>query len=176
MRVVRVALTMRRKDANVSWKALIIQVDSLSVIPKETTKDGTAEKTAVLLKASRNCAMQKIIKRAYRLVTDIFGVSPSFARVLVVERGGDFILTSNKKVQSSKLSKGQKLLRKVVWARGFQALIMAWPKMNSWTEKLGRNVRPLCGLGLSQGWVTIKAKPRTPDWRPAANGPNNADY
>lgn len=53
-------------EAKVSWNALMIQVDWLSVMPSEFSRDGMAEKRAELLNASRNWAKQKIMRRRYR--------------------------------------------------------------------------------------------------------------
>ena len=55
-------LTMSRNDANVSWYALMIHVDSDSFMSRDVTRDGIAENSAELLKASRNCARQKMIR------------------------------------------------------------------------------------------------------------------
>jgi hypothetical protein len=52
--------TIKREEAKVSWNALMIQTDSLSVIPIDFSKAGMAEKSAELLNASRNCARQNI--------------------------------------------------------------------------------------------------------------------
>lgn len=71
-------LTISRKDANVSWNALMIHVDSASDIPSEITNEGMAEKSAELLKASRNCARQKMSKSTYRRAGEYFcGTRPS---------------------------------------------------------------------------------------------------
>ena len=61
---------MRRKDANVSWKALMIHVDSDSVNPRSRTREGMAENSAELLNASRNCAKQNTSSRKYRRATE----------------------------------------------------------------------------------------------------------
>lgn len=61
---------MSKKDANVSWKALIIQVDSLSVMLKSSMSDGMAENRAELLNASRNWARQKMKRRTYFLAAE----------------------------------------------------------------------------------------------------------
>ena len=54
---------MSKKDANVSWNALMIQVDSLPVILRSMMRDGIAENNAELLNASRNCARQNTKSR-----------------------------------------------------------------------------------------------------------------
>src|ERR1700722_12689063 len=56
--------TMRRNDANVRVNALIIQEDSAAVISSEITNDGIAEKRAVILNASINCARQNTVSNA----------------------------------------------------------------------------------------------------------------
>jgi len=58
------APTMRRNDANVRVNVLIIQEDSAAVISSEITNDGIAEKRAVILNASINCARQNIASNA----------------------------------------------------------------------------------------------------------------
>jgi hypothetical protein len=55
---------MRRNDANVRVNALIIQEDSAAVISSDITNDGIAEKRAVILNASINCARQNIASNA----------------------------------------------------------------------------------------------------------------
>ncbi|KAJ8457453.1 hypothetical protein ONZ51_g11523 [Trametes cubensis] len=60
------ALTIKRNDANVSWNALMIHVDSASDMSNAVTRDGIAEKSAVLLNTSRNRARQKLMSSAYR--------------------------------------------------------------------------------------------------------------
>ena len=59
-------LTMSRNDANVSWYALMIHVDSPSDMSMDFTIAGIAENRAELLKASRNCAKQKVTSKVYR--------------------------------------------------------------------------------------------------------------
>ena len=52
---------MSKNDANVSWNALMIHVDSDSFMSRDVTRDGIAENRAELLNASRNCARQKMM-------------------------------------------------------------------------------------------------------------------
>ena len=57
---------MSRNEANVSWNALMIHVDWLSVMLRAITNRGIAENNAELLTASKNCAKQKMRSKTYR--------------------------------------------------------------------------------------------------------------
>ena len=71
-------LTIRRNDANVSWNALMIHVDSASDMSRSRTRTGMAEKSAELLNASRNCARQNMSSSKYlRAVEYCCGTRPS---------------------------------------------------------------------------------------------------
>lgn len=68
----------------------MIHVDSASDIPSEITNEGIAEKSAELLKASRNCARQKMSRSTYRRAGEYFcGTRPS-TRVCAGESTVDF--------------------------------------------------------------------------------------
>ena len=56
---------MSKNDANVSWNALMIHVDSASFMPSATTSEGMAEYSDELLTVSRNCARQKMTSSTY---------------------------------------------------------------------------------------------------------------
>lgn len=61
---------MRRKEAKVSWKALMSQVDSFTVMCKLPASEGIAEYSDELLNESRNSARQKRLRRKYRLAAE----------------------------------------------------------------------------------------------------------
>ena len=54
-----------KKDANVSWNALMIQEVSPSVMSRSFCMCGNAAKSALKLKASRNCTKQNMTSKAY---------------------------------------------------------------------------------------------------------------
>lgn len=85
---------MSKNDANVSWNALMIHVDSLSVMSSAMTRRGMAEKSAELLTASKNCARQNMSRRTYRRAAENrWGTRPStsvWAGERTVEGSVDF--------------------------------------------------------------------------------------
>jgi hypothetical protein len=81
---------MRRKDAKVSWKALMSHVDSLSVISRLSASEGMAEYRAAVLKPSRNMARQKTIRRKDRRVTEYRWGTLSSMKVCTGERERSF--------------------------------------------------------------------------------------
>ena len=88
-------LTTRRNDANVNWKALTTQVDSLSVIPRDRTKEGMAEYIELLLSASKKAARQKMIKSTCLRMGESFGGDLPSTSVSVGDRGGDRLSSAN---------------------------------------------------------------------------------
>lgn len=83
--------TTSRKEANVNWNALMSQVDSLSVSPSESIKEGIAENKDALLNASKSCARQNIMRRVYRLALER-RITVTSTSVSVGDSGGASII------------------------------------------------------------------------------------
>jgi hypothetical protein len=94
--------TIKRTAAKVSWNALMIQTDSLSVIPIDPSKAGIATKRAELLNASRDRARQNINNITNLQVRESCFGGP-FVNVPAGKSGadGDIVLKGCKRIAQS---------------------------------------------------------------------------